>query len=229
MTATQNADKLLSNWVSILSQTHHTQNLLFDNENWSGLTDDIQQQEHEAALEEERRHEQELLEQREEEERERERLRRELEREQREKDNAERQKIDEARKLREEKERKRREALYGYRKPPPLRVQSPAASTVAASSRSVQKGNGTLLESTRRGVGQHDSLANQRNGGTINKSRTAIRASYGNGDSSSKNNDTNDSRDLDSSLKKNESQLSRASSRFKPRPSRIPTQSHAKR
>lgn len=229
MTATQNADKLLSNWVSILSQTHHTQNLLFDNENWSGLTDDIQQQEREAALEEERRHEQELREQREEEERERERLRRELEREQREKDNAERQKVDEARKLREEKERKRREALYGYRKPPPLRVQPSAASTVAASSRSVPKGSGTLQESTRKGVGQHDSLASQRNGGTINKSRTAVRAGHGNGDSSFKNNDTSDSRDLDSSLKKNESQLSRASSRFKPRPSRIPTQSHAKR
>lgn len=118
LTATQNADRLLSNWISILSQTHHTRSLLLDSDHWSGLTNDIEQQEREVILEQERRRDQQLREKQEEEERERERVRRELEREVREKDEVERRKRDEVRKAKEERERKRREALYGTRKLP---------------------------------------------------------------------------------------------------------------
>ncbi|KAF5112800.1 hypothetical protein DV454_003988 [Geotrichum candidum] len=55
----QNADKLLDKWVRILSQTEHTQRLLF-NKGWHGATrDDEMQQERERQLEAERRRAQE--------------------------------------------------------------------------------------------------------------------------------------------------------------------------
>lgn len=54
LTGAQNADKLLDMWVRILSQTEHTQRLLFNPE-WHGATrDDKLQQEREQELEAER-------------------------------------------------------------------------------------------------------------------------------------------------------------------------------
>ncbi|KAA8916553.1 hypothetical protein TRICI_001307 [Trichomonascus ciferrii] len=96
----QNTDKLLDMWVKILSQTEHTQKLLFDS-NWQGLTrDDELQAEREAALARKREQERILQEKRQQQDA----IRRKKEEE-----------MNERRRLKEETMQRR---IYGKRGPP---------------------------------------------------------------------------------------------------------------
>lgn len=110
LTTTKNANKVLDTWVSILSQTEHTKNLLF-NEQWHGATkDDELQQEREVALQQKREKE-----------------RQERERKQREQEVARKKQheLDERKRLKNEAMQRR---IYGRRA-----VSSSGASTTSSS------------------------------------------------------------------------------------------------
>lgn len=116
----QTTDKLLDMWVKILSQTEHTQKLLFDS-NWQGLTrDDELQAEREAALARKQEQDRILREKRQQQDA----IRRKKEEE-----------INERRRLKEETMQRR---IYGKRGPPPS-AQSRSVSHSSASNASTSR------------------------------------------------------------------------------------------
>lgn len=119
--AASNADHLLDAWVSIMSQTHHTKEILFDEENWKGSSE-ISAREHAIREEEERLRLKE--ERRKEEERERERIKAEERAAKLEQERKEKEEI----LLRKEREKERHDRLiHGRRttiRPPQARSAS---------------------------------------------------------------------------------------------------------
>lgn len=124
--AVQNADKLLDMWVSILSQTQHTQALLSDSTYWNGLNDDLQRK----AAEEERRTLMQERARRAREEEERERRRKEEEelrrQEEEERNRAEHEK---RLKMQEEQQKRRLGGKVGTSRYRPIASSRPTAST----------------------------------------------------------------------------------------------------